>query len=297
MITRSVTIPSLVLALACALAGLARADSPVLISTLDGITVTEAEMLAEARMRRVPEQALMEALRKPDNVRRLAANVYVRRKMAQLAMQEGLDKDPEIAAQLNLSREKLLSDQRLFRSLEAPIDETALETMARHEYETNKIKYSQPETVRARHILITDPDKEKARARAAELLAQIKGGLDFIQLAATHSADPGSKKKGGDLGFFARGSMVKPFEDAAFALKNPGDLSDVVETEFGFHILRLEERREAKLKPYDEVKADVRQQVVNRVKAERQRAMIQPIEREITFVDAEIEALATRHAK
>ena len=109
----------------------------------------------------------------------------------------------------------------------------------------DKTTYSHPEQAHARHILISVPEnateKERAdaKAKAEMLLKQLRHGTDFAKLAAEYSDDEGNKHKGGDLGFFSRGQMVRPFEDAAFKLK-PGQISDVVETRFGYHLIKLE---------------------------------------------------------
>jgi len=145
-------------------------------------------------------------------------------------------------------------------------------------YEQNMARLSNLEERRVSHILITADaaapaaERDKARAKAEKLLAEIKQSPDkFADLARKNSQDPGSAAKGGDLDFFSRGAMVKPFEEAAFALKK-GDTSDVVETEFGFHILRLTDIKSPKQKTFEESRAtletDVRRQLAQRKFAE-----------------------------
>lgn len=112
---------------------------------------------------------------------------------------------------------------------------------------------------RVSHILITEEgsDKETARKKADELRAQIvEKPADFAKIARQHSQDPGSAAQGGDLGFFARGAMVAAFEDAAFALKE-GEISPVIETEFGFHILRLAAIKAAAVPSFESMRADI----------------------------------------
>ena len=108
-------------------------------------------------------------------------------------------------------------------------------------YDGHKDRFQQPEERRASHILIGSEKigKDKARARAGELLKEIqKNPAAFAELAKKNSDDPGSAAKGGDLGFFGRGMMVKPFEDATFSLKD-GEISGIVESDFGFHIIKV----------------------------------------------------------
>lgn len=126
-------------------------------------------------------------------------------------------------------------------------------------YEQNKSRFGVEEQRRASHILITPEggDKEAARKKAEAILATLKTSPgDFARLAKEQSKDPGSAAQGGDLGFFGKGMMTKPFEEAVFALK-PGETSGIVETDFGFHIIRLSEVKPAQVKPLDEVRADI----------------------------------------
>ena len=115
-------------------------------------------------------------------------------------------------------------------------------------YKENVEKFKQAESVHASHIMIglppnaDAPTKQQARAKAQQVLKEVRAGGDFGKLAAENSNDPGSAAKGGDLGFFPKGQMEPAFETAAFALK-PGAVSGIVETSFGFHIIKVLERR------------------------------------------------------
>jgi peptidyl-prolyl cis-trans isomerase D len=135
------------------------------------------------------------------------------------------------------------------------------ESELRKAYEANKDKYRTPERVHVRHILVSTMNKPKEEvpkleAKAADLLKQIKSGGDFAELAKKNSDDPGSAPKGGDLDWVVRGQMVKPFEDATFSLK-PKETSNLVKTDYGYHIVQVLEKQDARLKPFDEVKADL----------------------------------------
>ena len=130
-------------------------------------------------------------------------------------------------------------------------------------YAENKARFTAPEERRASHILIKADksapaaEREKAKAKADALLAQWTGKTAvFADLARKNSDDPGSADKGGDLDFFARGAMVKPFEDAAFSLK-PGDTSGVVESDFGFHIIQVTGARGGEVRPFEAVRAEI----------------------------------------
>lgn len=129
-------------------------------------------------------------------------------------------------------------------------------------YASHQDRFRQEEEVHARHLLImaregSDTDMKKAKERADSLLVAAKGGADFVDLCKRFSQEPGAATGGGDLGWFGRGRMVKEFETAAFALK-PGELSGVVKSQFGYHIIRLEERKPAGVRSYDEVSAEIR---------------------------------------
>jgi len=156
-------------------------------------------------------------------------------------------------------------------------------------YDDNLDKYfKKPESVHAAHILIgVDPkataeEKQKAKQKADDIFKQVKGGADFAELAKKESTCP-SGKNGGDLGEFGRGQMVKPFEDAAFILKQ-GEMSGVVETQFGYHIIKSLGKTDGGVVPFDQVKGkieeslkgmEVQKQVIAKVEELKKAAKIE----------------------
>jgi len=161
-----------------------------------------------------------------------------------------------------------------------PADLVSDEDIAAH-YEENQTEFTTPEVVKARHILkkfpdsATDEQKAETKTAAEELLktinAELAAGADFAELARTHSEGPSGAQGGALRGgnpklppgdYFARGDMVKPFEETAFDSLEPGEVSGLVETQFGFHIIKLEEKRAPEVQPFDQVQYDIRQKLV-----------------------------------
>ncbi len=145
-------------------------------------------------------------------------------------------------------------------------------------YEKNPDKFQQPESIRASHVLIAVPQaadaptRQKARAKAEDVLKQAKAGADFAKLAETYSNDA-SKSHGGDLGYFPKGQMVPAFEAAAFALK-PGGLSGVVESPFGYHIIKLTDRKPAHTVPFGEVSSRIEQFLQQEMRSTKTREFV-----------------------
>ncbi len=143
------------------------------------------------------------------------------------------------------------------------------DTQLRMAYEQNKDRYRTPERVKARHILLMTQGKPpaeeaKLKAKAEDLLKQIKAGANFAALAQKYSEDPGSKDKGGDLGWMIKGQTVPEFEATLFALK-PNQISGVVKTAYGFHIIQALEKQDANLKTLDEVKGELTTELKNQM--------------------------------
>lgn len=140
-------------------------------------------------------------------------------------------------------------------------------------YDDNVDQYSTPEQVRASHILLKTEGKDEAavKKQAEELLAKVKGGADFAALAKQFSEDEGSKERGGDLDFFTRQQMVPEFSEAAFSLE-PGQISDLVKSQYGYHIIKVAEKRPASTRPFEEVRPQIEDQLKwERVQKEAER--------------------------
>jgi peptidyl-prolyl cis-trans isomerase C len=169
--------------------------------------------------------------------------------------------------------QKILTDRlkyhKLFESKFASTTK-ATDADAKKYYDENVKEFQVPEQVRASHILIrptdpnTDPNQAKAqaRAKAEDLLKKVKGGADFATVAK-ESSDCPSKAQGGDLGLFSRDKMVKPFADAAFAMK-VGDISDLVESPFGYHIIKVTEHHDPNQTTFEKAKTEIIGQLTER---------------------------------
>ncbi len=184
----------------------------------------------------------------------LASNNLTEESLTSLLAAQGMTLDSfKESGRKNIRESLLLS--KLQVAVAGPIELTdeEIETF----WETNKATYSTEEQVRASHILVKTEDEAKA------VVAQLDGGADFAAVAAEKSLDASNAQKGGDLGFFSRGTMVTEFEDAAFALE-PGQRSGIVQTEYGYHIILVVEKKAA----VEPALADVRDQVVEDAKQE-----------------------------
>jgi len=161
---------------------------------------------------------------------------------------------------------------------------------AKKQYDENTQRFNTPEQVRASHILIKTEGKDEAgkavaKAKIDDILKRVKEGGDFAELAKEHSECP-SSSRGGDLNFFTKEKMVPPFSEAAFSM-GIGDISDVVETKFGYHIIKVTDKQEAKRTSFEEAKAGIKQNLANRKKGEFFRKFQQVLMDEATIEYAE----------
>ena len=183
--------------------------------------------------------------------------------------------------------DKLKADTRIDISInkmveaEVSTQPAPTDAQVREFYDKNPDKFKQDEAVRASHILFRVEEtadaatKKKAMDDAQGVLKQARSGADFAELAKKHSAD-GSAQQGGDLNFFTRGQMVPPFDQAAFAMK-PGEISDIVTTQFGYHIIKVTERRPASTVPFEQVSGRIKEFLTEQQKQQKADAFIQSL--------------------
>jgi len=243
------------------------ASQPEVLLTAPGIEVTTLDVLAE--MQRVPAEQRQSLLVKPETVGQIVQNIFLRRALTQEADKQGIGQEPILKRLTLLNRERLMTDAMLEHlDKKNEISQADAEKLAATEYKVSPKNFMSTEEVEVSHILIRlGDDKDAAKAKAEAILNDLKNGADFATVAKEKSEDPGSGAKGGDLGRFGRGRMVKPFEDAAFALKKPGELSGLVESQFGYHILKLKAHDMPHVRPFAEVKDEL-------VKSLQQKAIV-----------------------
>jgi peptidyl-prolyl cis-trans isomerase D len=233
---------------------------------LEGIVVTPAE--AEQAYKEKNENIKVELISfKPDD---LKSQVQI----APDELQKYYDSNKEEF------REPEKRDVALLVADEAKIGSTVdvPEAQLRAAYNSRRSEFQTPERVHVQHILLKTTDKSKAEidkihAQAEDILKQLKNGANFAELAKKYSEDPGSAQKGGDLGWIVRGQTVKNFENAAFSLQ-PKQLSDVITTEYGFHILQVLEKQQARVQPFEEVKAQLATELKKQIVYDRMQTAI-----------------------
>lgn len=272
------------------------AANPVVLLEVGQVKITDQDLLASIPAG-VPESQRKQMLQSAPGVAQTAKNLAARRLLALEAQKSGLATQPLVKARQKLAEEKALSDARLeqFETANKP-DAKALDDYARSEYKANPKAFTQPEETQVRHILI-EGDTPESKAKAEKLLAEIKGGADFAKLATDNSQDPGSAAKGGDLGFAPASRYVPEFGKAMGELKTKGEVSGLVKTQFGWHILKLEDRRPEHVVPYEEVADKLKEAAAKRLVTEKRLAMTNGLIKDAKINEEAIKALGAAAAK
>ena len=218
------------------------------VAIVNGKEITRAEVMKFLNDMG-PQMAMQ--FQSPEGINRVIDEMVNQELLYLDAVQNEFEKEEEFAEALEATKVNLLKGYAFNKIL---TEVTADEEELKKYYEENKFLFSQPETVKASHILV--PDEMKAN----EIIEEIQSGMMFEDAARSYSTCP-SSEVGGSLGEFGRGQMVPEFEDAAFQMEI-GEVSKPVKTQFGYHIIRLDERNKAKDSSYEESKAEVEKQVV-----------------------------------
>ena len=230
-------------ALVTVLAGPVLADDTEVVAMLNGEPITAADLaLAETEL----DQQFAQM---PPDQRRIAALTAILeiRLMAQGAEAAGIAEEPEFQRRLDLMRQRLLHAAYIEQAIAGQISEEDL----RARYETEIAGLDLDEEVRARHIIVESEEE------AAEIIAALDAGGDFEELARERSQD-GAAQQGGDLGYFSRGQMVPEFEEAVFAMEVDAYTAEPVQTQFGWHVIKLVDRREQEPPSFSDVQPQLR---------------------------------------
>jgi peptidyl-prolyl cis-trans isomerase C len=229
----------------------AAVDATEVVATYNGKKLTSADVVQEIERLPGPSRAYLSA---PDRKRQFVENMILNDLLFTEAQKAGYDKDPDIEKQVADMRKRLVV-QRLMREYQTP--PTITDDDAKKYYDENPNLFSSTQ-IKASHILVKD--EETAKRLHAELVADPS---KFADIAKQESIDKTSGAKGGDLGKFGQGRMVPEFERVAFSLK-PGQLSDPVKTQYGWHIILVTDRQEGERKPFDQVKEQIKTTLRNK---------------------------------
>jgi peptidyl-prolyl cis-trans isomerase C len=248
--TRSIRTLAFALLAGIAFGGAAMAEDKV-FAKVDGQAITQADV--SAMMASLGPQ--LAQLPEAERLKTVIDRLVDMRVIAAAAAKDGLEDSPSYKARIAQVRTQLL----VAEFVKTKVEGSVTPEMVKARYDKDAAGFNPPEEFHARHVLVKTEDEAKA------VLADLAKGGDFAKIAEEKSQDPGSAKQGGDLGWFAAGDMVPDFEKAVAALK-PGETTKApVQTQFGFHVIKLEEKRKQPLPSLDDVKDQVRQAVVGDV--------------------------------
>jgi peptidyl-prolyl cis-trans isomerase C len=212
--------------------------------------------------------------------RELLFELSVEKQLVREAQRRGLDQQPEAQARVAQSSRKVLVDMVVRQEQEnMNLVQPDFSALAEEYYLTHKQEFVQPERIKVAHILwevrcdCEDKDGTK-RTQAEAVLKELRAGADFAELARNHSDDKASASKGGELDWVTRGKFVKSFEEAAFALREPGSISDVIKTEYGYHVIKLVEYEPKSIQPFAQVKDSIIPKLASKFKTVSHKAFV-----------------------
>ena len=223
-----------------------KSDDPV-VARVNGEEIHRSDVMRELQMAGPQMQQMPQQMIYPQILQKMIATKIV----SQKAYAAGVQNDKEVKDRVKELQDQVVAEAYVHKQVEPKITDAKIKSR----YDDLAAKFKPQDEVRARHILV------KTEAEANDVIRQLKGGADFAKLAEEKSKDTGSAKQGGDLGYFVHDAMVKDFADAAFGMK-VGEISDKpVKTEFGYHIIKVEDKRKSAPPPLAEVKDQIANQL------------------------------------
>jgi peptidyl-prolyl cis-trans isomerase C len=286
------TLPTFLAAAACAAAIAASAaslapETPLITSP--SVTVDAADF--EGNMLRIPEKYRAEVRMSYDRVATIVDNIFVTRTLADRARELGLDKDPAIQRRLRQLQDGLLADLYM-QKREKEAVAIDLEQRARELFKARESEMKTPELVYVQHILINlnGRTRDTALERAKKVVQDAKGGEDFLALAAKYSDD---RRNGGDLGYSSPTSFVEPVRKAIDTMKTKGEISEPIESESGYHIVKFVERKSPRPVKFEETRKKLIEAERERIQKGRIEGTVQEVRNapDVTIHRANVEAL------
>jgi len=231
--------------------GCGKKDDSKIVAEIDGEKITLSEFNRE--LDKIPMELKMFVATQMGK-RNYLERLIMKRLLIKEAKKENIEKEKEFQERLSEIKDQLLIEMLLKKKLvqDVKIDEGEIKKY----YEAHKEEFKKPEEINTRHILL------KTEEEAKQVQERLTKGEDFIELAKRYSIDPSAKTTGGEIGFHPRGSLVPEYEEEAFKLKRVGQVSGIVKTRFGYHIIRLEGVKPPSYATYEEVKELIRQKLI-----------------------------------
>lgn len=267
------------------------------VASRGGVEVTFAEI--DARIMELPRSIRGNYMNDPERIEQVVNNLLLEKQLARKAIELGVDKDPYLQLQLEQAKSRFLG-ARAQRIVEEAMEMPDFEALAEEKFLANPEKYNGQVVLELTQVLVTDRGRTDAdaRKRAETARKRALAGEDFDALVAEFTdPKPDGTKSTGKLKKVVRGVMVREFDDAAFALTRPGQISEVVKTRYGYHVIKLDDRRDPPPRTFDQVKAQIIEELRNDYLAKQKNTLVAELRSmQIEASPERVAALRTRYS-
>ncbi|MCU7892249.1 MAG: peptidylprolyl isomerase [Candidatus Thiodiazotropha sp. (ex Ustalcina ferruginea)] len=245
-------------------------DEAIVMTHKSGIEISKQELVDEIEFIRASKQ--LDKLPNKEVLEKLSLQLLITKMLSAEALASNLDEDPLTAYELMRSRVMVLAQSRMRQLESVTIDEAVKKQLGKEYYFNHEDEFTEPEQRQISHILVKTHEGDAAEKleQAEQLLKTLQASPEqFTKLAKEHSDDKGSGMKGGALGWATRDRFVKPFADAAFSIAKTGEIVGPTKTQFGYHIIKLDDMKASRLTPYSEVEETAITKAVESFREER----------------------------